>query len=104
MALTFTKNYAGVVGNRKVWRGTATFDSSYVTGGELVVPADFGFPLAIEHVQVGSTDDASQRVVWVAATGALKLYVEDGTSGIEAEEGSTDDASAVVVTLEASGF
>lgn len=103
MGLTFSENYKGVVGNRKVWRGTATFDSSYVTGGELVTASDFGMT-SIEHVQVGSTDDASQRAVWVASTGALKLYVEDGTSGIEAEEGSTDDASAVVVTLEASGF
>lgn len=104
MALTLTKSYSGVVGNRRVWRGTATFDSSYVTGGELLTPADFGFKTTIEHVTVGSTDDASQRAVWVPATGALKLYVEDGTSGIEAEEGSTDDASAVVVHLEASGF
>jgi hypothetical protein len=103
MALTFTEAHRGVVGSQRVWQGTATFDSAYVTGGELVIPADFGFAVAIEHVNVGSTDDAKQRVVWVAATGALKLYVEDGTTGIEAEEGSTDDASAVVVTLTAYG-
>lgn len=103
MSLTFTKNYSGVLGDRRVWRGTATFDSSYVTGGELVTAADFGFT-AIEHVQVGSTDDVNQRAVWVASTGALMLFVENGTSGIEAQEGSTDDASAVVVTLEATGF
>lgn len=100
MALTFTEDYRGVVGDQRVWRGTATFDSSYVTGGELCTAADFGFDVSINHVNVGSTDDANQRVAWVPATGALMLYVDAGT---EAQEGSTDDASAVVVHLEAFG-
>jgi len=106
MALTFTQNNdgAGVVGNRRVWRGTVTFDSSYLTGGELVTAADFGFNVAIEHVQVGSTNTARYRCAWVPATGAFMLFLEDGTSGIEAQVASTANVSTIVVHVEASGY
>ena len=103
MALTFTKNHSGVVGNRRVWRGTITFDSSYPTGGEAVAASDFEFNLTVDHVAVGSCDDAKYHAAWDQTNSKIILYVEDGTSGIEAQCGSTSDQSAVKVTVEATG-
>ena len=82
--------------NEKTVYANFAFDSAYVTGGEPFTPSDFGLQGITTAVAV-NTDDASQRAVVVGR--AVKLFVEDGTTGIEAEEGSTDDASAVNVTL-----
>lgn len=103
MALTFTEQYRGVVSDRRVWRGTVTFDSSYPTGGEAVTAADFGFDVSIETVIVGSNDEAGVSCRWDGANSKLKLFDEDNTSGIEAEFGNGTDASANVTTLEAYG-
>jgi len=103
MALTYTKQYSGVVGDRRCWRGTITFDSSYPTGGEAVAAASLGFTVAIESVIVGSADEAGISARWDSANNKMKLMDEDGTSGIEAEFANTGDASAVVVTIEAYG-
>jgi hypothetical protein len=103
MALTFTKNHASVVGDKRVWRGTITFDSSYPTGGEAVTAANFGFNVDIQHVNLGSVDDAKYHAAWDATNSKIILYVEDGTSGIEAQAANESDQSAVIVTLEAFG-
>ena len=78
------------------------FDSAYVTGGEPYTPSDFGLS-GVKTISVLDADDASQRAFADTTAKTIKLYVEDGTSGIEAEEGSTDDASAVNVRLLVTG-
>jgi hypothetical protein len=103
MALTFTKQYFGVVGDRKCWRGTVTFDSSYPTGGEAVTAANFEFTLGIETVIIGSNDEAGVSARWDSANSKIKLFDENDTSGIEAEFANAGDASGNVVTLEAYG-
>ena len=80
-----------------------TFDSSYPTGGEVMLLADYPTLSSIDAVVVGSVDDATYRCSYISATKGLLLWVEDGTTGIEAQEGNTDDASAVIVTLTAYG-
>lgn len=74
------------------------FDDAYVTGGEPFTPEDFGLQGITTAVAV-NTDDALHRAVVDNTANTVKLYVEDGTSGKEAEEGSTDDASAINVSL-----
>ena len=103
MALTFGKEYFGVVGDRKCWRGTVTFDNSYPTGGEAVTPANFEFLLNVESVIIGSTDEAGVSARWDATNDKILLFDEDNTSGIEAEFANAGDASGVVVTLQAFG-
>jgi hypothetical protein len=63
-----------VVGNRKEWLGTITFDSSYVTGGEPLTASDFGMA-NIEFVGVGGLSLAGRGVTYVSATKLLKVYV-----------------------------
>lgn len=105
MALTFTKNYEGVVGDRRTWRGTVTFDSSYPTGGEAIAVSDFpGFQVEIEDVIVHSASAATYRPIWDETNSKLKVFVEDGTSGIEAEVADTTDLSSLTVKLQATGF
>lgn len=104
MALTFTPQYEGVVGNRRCWRGTVTFDSSYPTGGEAIAPGDLGFSVAIETVLIGSNDEAGVSARWDQANSKVLLFDENDTSGVEAQFANTGNASANVVTLEAYGF
>lgn len=104
MAVSLSKDYEGVVGSRKVWRGTVTLDSSYPTGGEALAVGDFNFSVAIEHLIPHSANTATYRPVWDAANSKLKMFVEDGTSGIEAEVADTTDLSSVTVEVEATGF
>jgi hypothetical protein len=104
MAVTFTDDYMGVVGARKVWRGTVTFDTSYPTGGESVSVGDLGFSVEIESLHIVSNDEAGISASWDATNSKIKLFDEDGTSGIEAEFASTGDASANIVSIEAFGF
>jgi hypothetical protein len=56
MALTFTKQKEGVVGDLRYWAGTITFDASYPTGGEAIVAGDFLFASTIFLLQLGTDD------------------------------------------------
>ena len=98
MALTLTAAHQGVVGNRRVWRGTVTFDSSYPTAGEAVTPANFGFAVAIENLQI-IADRGSETVQWTKATNKLMVHTADGTEAVNAS-----DQSAVTATVVATGF
>jgi hypothetical protein len=98
MALTFTKQASGVMGDKRYWLGTVAFDSSYPTGGEAVAKGDLEMPIEIEGVLVGAASSLvfTKKVSWDASTSKLVVGVEDGTSGIEAQAGSTSDQSGVV--------
>jgi hypothetical protein len=98
MALTATINDRDVFGSHQVRFATVTFDNSYPTGGEIPTAALFELQ-EIKNLVVHSADDAKYRPVHVPATGAIKLYVEDGTSGIEAEAANASDQSAVNVEV-----
>lgn len=93
-----------VVGASRSWRGTVTFDDSYPTGGEAIAASDFGFGLQIDHVVVHSTNTAQYRAVWDAANSKLKVFLEDATSGKEAEVADTTDISTVAVEVVAYGI
>jgi hypothetical protein len=80
-----------------------TFDTSYPTGGEIMLLADYPTLSSIDTVIVGSVDDVNHRCSYITATKGLLLWIEDGTTGIEAQEGSTDDASAVKVIVQVFG-
>jgi hypothetical protein len=95
MALTFSGRKA-VVGDRQVWRGKVTFDSSYPTGGEAIAGSDFGFPSnTIEHVQVAA-ERGSEVVVWDSAAETLEIYTADG---VEAANASNQSAVTAHVTV-----
>jgi len=100
MALTLSGERISV-GNKRQWIGSATFDASYLTGGELVTPGDFGLT-AIDHIQASAPsidDEALCSCVWVESTGALMLVDAAGL-----EEASTTDVSATVVHLTVTGY
>lgn len=75
-----------------------TFDSSYPTGGEAISASDVGLQGILDAL-VGGADDATYHGYWDNVNRLLKLYVEDGTSGIEAEAANTSDQSAVVLPV-----
>lgn len=102
MALTVTIDERDVWGSHQVRWGSVQFDSSYPTGGEAVAAADFQLS-ELKEIVVHSADDATYRPVWDAANDKIKLYVEDGTSGIEAEAANTSDQSAVNVRFQVIG-
>jgi len=83
------------VGDQYVVHATYTFDDSYPTGGEVLSAAEFGLT-TINNVHVTSSGNvATKRVTYVPSTGALLVFVEDGTTGIEAQAANTSDQSAL---------
>lgn len=82
------------LGDRKVWFGTITFDSSYPTGGELLVPADFGFDVQVDAVISLGSQLGNRYVAWDPSTDKLRLYTALGT-----EAGNTTDQSTIVVAV-----
>lgn len=99
MALTFSNEEMHVLGDMRVWLVSINFDNSYPTGGEAIATSDLSGCSSIAFAQVGSVDDATYRCTWDRTNSKLKLYVEDGTSGIEAEAANTSDQSAVNIEL-----
>lgn len=98
MALTIATSHSGVSGTQRVWQGTITFDSSYPTGGEAISADLLGGLVQVDSFIVGGVTAAGVDAVYLPATGKLKLFDEDNTSGVAAEFGNTGDASGVTVT------
>lgn len=98
MAATVTVLATVNTHNEKTVYANFAFDSAYVTGGEPFTPEDFGLQGITTAVAV-NTDDIQHRAVVRNAGRTVALYLEDATSGKEAEFGSTVDASAINVTL-----
>lgn len=82
--------------NEQTVYAEVTFDASYPTGGEAVVASDFGLH-GITHVIVTQSNVATKRAYWEPTTGNILVYVEDGTTGIEAQAANTSDQSALQV-------
>ena len=102
MALTITIPDAGrtVIGNKRLTIGTITFDSSYPTGGEDLVPGDLGLD-KIDHITF--TSDVVQ-CYW--ASNKLLAYYGDNDAGADgefAQAANTDDLSAANVGFFAIG-
>jgi hypothetical protein len=84
-----------VFGDQQVRFARVTLDTSYATGGEPISPALFGLT-SITALVITSANVASRRPVWVPATQRIRVFVEDGTSGIEAEAANASNQSTVV--------
>ena len=95
MALTLTKTSDGVMGDLRYWAGTVALDDSYPTGGEAVASSDFVQFSNIEAVLLGQTIIATKRIVWDPSASKIVLFIEDGTTGIEAQAANASDQSAV---------
>ncbi len=110
MAVSAVSTPATVPTGIRVSTGTLTFDSSYLTGGELITAAQFG-AAGVGHnrlpdfVIFGPTlalDDGDTAATLVAgytpSTGAVQLFGDTATEGTGLDEiDSTVDASHIVV-------
>jgi len=105
MAITVSSitNNGPAAGGTVQKQATATFDSSYATGGEALAAADLGFSRIIS-VQVNPS--AGYVFEWVASTGKIKAYWVDTTvdGAAMAEVTATTDLSAVAPTIEVLGL
>jgi len=102
MAISVAIHRTDAAENGKTVYASVTFDASYPTGGEILAASDFGLR-GISSVTAGGADDATYHATYVRSTGGLKLFVEDGTTGIEAEAANASDQSAVVVPVIVTG-
>lgn len=97
MALTLTKADSGIMGDKRYWFGTFAFDSSYPTGGEALAVSDIneGWK-SIEHVVVGTGEDAMYRVAWDDSAAKFLVFLEaSGGDGAEDEVGNGVDLSTI---------
>lgn len=109
MALTFAnvldKPYH-IVGNQKKTVTDATFDSSYLTGGEVATAANLGLSY-IDHAEAQVTVAANatdalgnaQFVRSSGVTGLVKLYDPD----VPADASSGDNVEGCIVRITAYG-
>lgn len=98
MAISATVHATVPTHNHALVFATVGFDSSYPTGGEAIAGSDVGLRSIIAGFAAGA-DDAKYHGFWDQTNLKLKLYVEDGTSGIEAEAANESDQSAVNVPV-----
>jgi len=114
MALTVASNAAGpgaagvrpalLMSPRVMKMGiyNITFDSSYPTGGEDFSGVSNDFVEVVGVIQIGG--NGLQEVDYDTSTDTLLLYVEDGTSGINAQAANGSNQSAVSVQLLVLGY
>ena len=76
---------------------TVDFDASYPTGGEVITAAEVGLSNILGAI-VSGPGTATFRAAWNQTAQALMLFIENGTSGVEAQAANTSDQSAVSVT------
>lgn len=91
-----------VPGSRKEVYGTVTFDSSYPTGGEAFVPAEFGLD-RLDWLQVAGA--TGYLAVWDGSVTAPKilLYRQTAATGALVEVPNTTNVSTVTVRIRAVG-
>ena len=102
MALTVSITSSSVFGDRQARFATVTLDSSYPTGGEALSAAQLNLA-QLDEVVIHSANVATKRAVWDRTNSKILVYVENGTSGIEAQAASTSDQSALSVQVFAVG-
>jgi hypothetical protein len=102
MALTITLSgdWMSSIGSKRSTVGTITFDSSYVTGGEELLPPAVGLGV-IEALQLNQGEDGLVAK-WDRANQKVQLFEQDA-GGALAEVGSGSNQSAVVVDFQAVG-
>ncbi len=83
--------------------GTVTFDSVYPSNGEVVTAATFGLTKLHTVITNGTSSVATKSVVYLSATSALKIFVEDAISGISAEAANGSDQALVTIPVIAIG-
>jgi len=103
MALTISNEDRRISGDRVLIDAKVTFDLSYPTGGESLAASDFQGLIQIDGLIVHSASLALYRVIWDETNSKLKVYVEDGTTGKEAEEGNTDDIATLTCLVQVQG-
>lgn len=91
-----------VPGSRKEVYGTVTFDSSYATGGEAFVPAEFGLS-RLDWLQVAGA--TGYLAAWDGSVTAPKilLYRQTAATGALVEVPATTNVSTVTVRIRAVG-
>ncbi len=76
-------------GGRYLVSGEITTDTGdYATNGLAVTAANFGGD-TIERVLLGGSSIGRTHVYFVKSTLKIKVFLEDGTTGIEAEHGAS---------------
>lgn len=111
MPLAFNVQPPVTTGNVRRVRGTATFDSSYPTGGEPFTAAQLGLTFLSELIP-GTGRGASSTayaVAWNRSTSAptLMAYMGDNNNAADGpliEVANTTDLSTLVVPFEAIGY
>lgn len=106
MALSFSNVASGVEGNKRFTVTNVTFDSSYLSGGEIVAASDLGLS-SLEYGSCnikavgGTVNIASAFLECTADPTTNKLHLRDETP---AEVASTADVSTCVVQVKAVGY
>lgn len=96
MGLTFTKQKEGVAGDLRYWSGAITFDSAYLTSGELVAAANFGWS-SIYSIDLGM--NGGLVFEWNKTTGAIMAFFPTGG----ATAAATTTAPVATTTIPAAG-
>tara|TARA_Y100000361_G_C11082632_1_gene301890 strand:+ start:478 stop:756 length:279 start_codon:yes stop_codon:yes gene_type:complete len=91
------------MGDRVVIDAKIAFDDSYPTNGEALANTDFSGLHQIDSLVVHSTNLAQYRVIWDDTNSKLKVYLEDATSGKEAEVGNTEDINTLRCLVQVTG-
>lgn len=105
MGLTFTEKATGVMGDLAYWSGLATYDTSYLTGGELITASDVGLD-RILHLSVVHESPASQAYVhvWDKSVGSIMLCESAGDGSSPTEQGSGTNVGTTTVNILALGL
>lgn len=98
MALTVSLVKQTVFGDERVVIADITFDSSYATGGEALVPADLGLT-TIDHFTAGTGNVSTAFYVTQYVASTNKLITFTGA----AQTASTTDLSTLTVRVKVIG-
>lgn len=101
MALTIATTKRELSGRQRVVEGTATFDSSYATGGESFAPSSIGL-VAIDRIFFEQGEDG-YLFFWDSANEKIKIFESGTASAALDEQDSAADMSGVVVRFRAYG-
>lgn len=100
MGLTFTKQKEGVAGDLRYWSGTITFDSGYLTSGELVAASNFGWS-SIYSIDLGM--NGGLVFEWNKTSGTIMAFFPTGgataAASVTAPVATTTIPSAGGVTV-----
>lgn len=104
MAISVAIKRTSHIENNKVVTASITLDSSYPTGGEVVVPSDFGLQ-GIDHMIVGSPPLGGFLATYDPIAGKIKLWQSTtGAPALLVEVADTTSAATAVVPVLVFGF